>query len=171
MKAITLHTLLFSFSVCYAQLPNFEYVKSIGSANDEYLNSLYVDSNEHIYLVGTFEGTIDFDPGPAVYNLTSSSSTTSDMYLAKLDSSGNLIWAKSWASGCNPLKIQLDNTGNILISGRLETDSCDMDPGPGSYQITNSGFYDIFILKLNASGNFIWAYSFGRCWKRSEYVC
>src|SRR5690349_4877146 len=49
------------------------------------------DPAGNVYSVGLFTGTVDFDPGPAVYNMTPIST---DVYISKLDSAGKFLWAK-----------------------------------------------------------------------------
>ena len=53
-----------------------------------------------------------------------------------------------------------DANGNTYITGYF-TDSSDFDPGDGEYNLTANGFYDVFVLKLNAAGEFVWARSMG----------
>lgn len=52
-----------------------------------------MDALGNIYSLGTFEGTADFDPNAAVSNITSSGFY--DVFISKLDNSGNFIWAKN----------------------------------------------------------------------------
>ncbi|MCL6499491.1 MAG: GNAT family N-acetyltransferase, partial [Firmicutes bacterium] len=47
-------------------------------------------------VTGYFEGTVDFDPGPGVFNLTSAGIPGySDIFVLKLDAAGNFLWARS----------------------------------------------------------------------------
>jgi uncharacterized repeat protein (TIGR01451 family) len=106
-----------------------------------------------------FYGTADFDPGIGTYNLTSSS--YQDMFISKLDNLGNFVFAKS-IGGTNltdAFSIKID-LGYIYITGGF-AEMVDFDPGVGTFYMTSTaGSYDIFILKLDASGNFIYTKSF-----------
>ena len=52
-----------------------------------------VDADQNVYLVGDFRGTVDFDPGLGVMNVTSSQAgAESSVYLSKLNSAGELQW-------------------------------------------------------------------------------
>jgi hypothetical protein len=118
------------------------------------------DNIGNVYTCGHFEGTVDFNPGPGVTNLTSAG--LYDIYLTKMDASGNLIWAKSFGSSTNDWgeHVVSDASGNIYLSGRYE-ETIDFDPGAGVALLTAVDTTDYFILKLNSSGNFVWAKSVG----------
>jgi hypothetical protein len=139
---------------------NFIWAKSMGGLLDSYANFIAVDGFGNVYTTGAFYGMADFDPGTGTYNLTSLGNT--DIFLSKLDSSGNFIWAKRTGStqqdqgNC----IIADTLGNIYISGFF-TGIVDFDPGAGIVNLSSAGSADIFILKLNTSGNFIWARNLG----------
>jgi hypothetical protein len=51
-----------------------------------------VDSAGNVYTTGYFQGTVDFDPGAGTVNLSSAGSD--DIFVQKLDASGNLVWAR-----------------------------------------------------------------------------
>ena len=73
MKRLYIIALLTFFGLSnnvIAQNPNFLWVKQLGGANHEYGYSIAVDVNGNVYTVGSFQGTVDFDPGPGTYNLT-----------------------------------------------------------------------------------------------------
>lgn len=135
---------------------NFVWVKSIAGLYSCLGKSITIDNAGDIYLAGIFQDVCDFDPGPAVFNMTSAGSA-SDYFIAKFDDSGNFIWAKQFA-GANG-RITLDNYGNILATGNF-AGVVDFDPGPGTYNLSCSGGTsngDLFVFKLDNSGNFVWA--------------
>ncbi len=53
-----------------------------------------VDSNGNVYITGNFSGSVGFDPNVGVANLTSTG--MADIFISKLDSMGNFVWAKEW---------------------------------------------------------------------------
>ena len=77
--------------------------------------------------------------------------------MSKLDPQGNFIWAKKLQGLGSSIGqgITLDNSGNIVVTGNFRG-SKDFDVGTGIFSLTavNS---DIFILKLDQNGNFLWA--------------
>src|SRR5438093_66577 len=70
---------------------SFVWARQLGGSDLDQGNGIAVDGAGAIYTVGAFNDTADFDPGPGVFNLTSAGS--SDAFVSKLDSAGNLIWA------------------------------------------------------------------------------
>lgn len=142
------------------ELGNFYWAKRIGGTGDNYVASFALDNAGNIYATGEFSGTVDFDPGPEIYNLTSSN--FSNAYILKLDAHGNFNWAKQIGE-TNALQthsITADGNGDVYLTGGYGG-TIDMDPGASVYNLTSTGLSDIFILKLNASGQFLWAKSIG----------
>ncbi len=112
--------------------------------------------------MGSFQNTSDFDPDSiGTYNLTSAG--VNDIYISKLDSGGNFIWAKQVGGLSYDLGngMTVDAIGNVYITGTFQ-DSADLDPGFGVYNLVSFGAsQDIFISKLDSSGSFDWAVSLG----------
>ncbi|MEP0393823.1 MAG: SBBP repeat-containing protein, partial [Nitratireductor sp.] len=73
------------------------WAKNVGGTSDDYGQSIEVDSSGNSYVTGYFQGTADFDPGAGTANLTSAGS--SDVFLLKLDSDGNLVSAVAQTPG------------------------------------------------------------------------
>ncbi|MDC0231342.1 SBBP repeat-containing protein [Aureispira] len=143
---------------------NLIWVKSIeGSANSNQGNSTTTDASGNVYTTGRFTLTVDFDPGPGIYNLTSIGGTR-DIYIHKLDPNGNFIWVKSMGNGDydEGRSITTDTSGNVYTTGDFGA-TVDFDPGPDTFNLTTyaHGIYDIFVQKLDPNGNFIWAKSMG----------
>lgn len=138
---------------------NFVWAKSIGDVNNDRGRSITIDASGNVYTTGLFEGTVDFDPGAGTFNL---SSISSDIFVCKLDASGNFIWAKAMGgSGLDyGYSIATDASGNVLITGQFQLTS-DFDPNAGVFNLTSAGNDDIFISKLDASGDFVWAKKIG----------
>jgi hypothetical protein len=148
------------FFLLPAQNPSFQWVKQMGETSNDFSNSVKIDASGNVYTSGYFNGTVDFDPGPGTYTLTSAGAY--DIYISKLDASGNFICAKQmgstgWDFGSY---IELDPSGNLYTIGIFQG-TVDFDPGPGSYTLASAGCYDVFISKLDSLGNFIWTKSLG----------
>lgn len=129
-----------------------------GTANAE-SRRITVDKDGNIYTTGFFLGTTDFDPGPGIANLTAFGR---DIFISKLDASGNYLWAKRFGGTGNHAGgvITVDGNGNIYVGGSF-SNTVDFDPGAGTANLTSAKSEDAFILKLDANGNYLWAKSFG----------
>ncbi|MBK8685173.1 MAG: hypothetical protein IPN26_09310 [Bacteroidetes bacterium] len=114
-----------------------------------------------IWLVG-LEVQADFDPGPGVYNLTSSGST--DVFVAKYTSAGQLLWAfkigQSNRDGA--MRIKINNAGEVLVTGFVRDNNIDFDPGPATFLLNAPGTAGtdpvIDILAKYTPGQFVWAF-------------
>ncbi|MCX6291693.1 MAG: PKD domain-containing protein [Bacteroidetes bacterium] len=137
---------------------NFIWAKAMGGTNDDEANSIAVDpsGNGAVYTTGFFYQSADFDPGIATYILNSAQ--VSDIFISKLDSAGNFAWAKSIYGGGYDmgLAVALDHFGHVYTTGFF-SDTADFDPGAGTFHLGSAGSGNIFISKLDTSGNFVWA--------------
>ena len=149
------------FLAKYDASGNYIYAKGMGSTSNNWGNSLALDASGSVFLTGSFDGVVDFDPGISVHNLTSS--VGHDIYFAKYDASGNYVYAKSLSgSGFNDLseRIFLDASGNIFLCGTFDG-TVDFDPGSGTQDHSSAGGFDIFLAQYDGSGNYIYAKTFG----------
>jgi gliding motility-associated-like protein len=139
---------------------NFVWVKQIGGTLNEYGTAIAVDASGNVYTSGHFQGTADFDPGAGIYNLTSANEH--DLFVSKLDTDGNFIWAKKMGGQGNNLMhaLSLDAARNVYTTGRFEA-TVDFNPGTGTYNLISAGSSDIFVSKLDTDGNFVWAGKMG----------
>tara|TARA_B110000503_G_scaffold142897_1_gene241525 strand:- start:2220 stop:4586 length:2367 start_codon:yes stop_codon:yes gene_type:complete len=145
------------------------WVNTYGS-NTFYLERVYslkFDLNGTILFTGIFGGIVDFDLSTNTFNLISNGEE--DAFLAKIDSNGNHIWAKSWGGSDEELSLslQLDRNRDIIICGSFQG-TTDLDPGVTSFNVTSPGSRDGFISKFSNSGNLIWAKTIGTA---SAEVC
>ena len=138
------------------QSGNFLWAKKIGGTSTDELTSLSIDSSGNVCLIGSYGSTTDFDPGPGTFTMTAGSSA--NMFVTKLNTLGDFMWAKS-IKGTGlifPKSSVIDILGNIYISGYY-TKKVDFDPSLSAYLDSAAvGCYNIFLLKLNSLGSFIW---------------
>lgn len=140
---------------------NFLWAKQMGSTQEDVGTSIAIDGSGNVYTTGYFRFTVDFDPGPAVFNLTTTLNGT-DVFILKLNSVGDFVWAKQvGGQGVNTsTSMKFDSFGNIYVSGNFDQ-TTDFDPGAGVFNLTSLGFNDVFTLKLDANGDFLWAKQLG----------
>lgn len=140
----------------YDNSGNLIWAKNFNGTLRNNCNDIAIDTVGSIYLKGNFNLSVDFDPGPQIYQLTTSVGGTSyEGYVVKLTSSGNFIWAKQISGNDDGYyeEITVDVQGNCHIVGATGTNSIDLDPGPATNIISLPG---IFACKWDSSGNFIW---------------
>jgi hypothetical protein len=145
---------------------NFMWARSYGgdsAGSNELSRSIAIDNNNNVLLTGQFQNTVDFDPSNNEYELTSNG--VHDVFILKLNSNGSLVWARNigGTDSDSGSSILTDNLNNVYITGYFR-DTVDFNP---SSDITNISahpddeFGDIFILKLNSNGGFLWAHGYG----------
>lgn len=151
------YVLLLFVSASLGQAQNLSWAKRFGGIGTEQGNAVAVDASGNVYSAGSFSGTADFDPGAATLNLTSAGIT--DIYITKLNASGNLVWAKR-IGGTNEdvaYSIAVDASGNVYTTGYFQG-TVDFDPGAGTTNlISGTAVNNAFVSKLDATGNFVWA--------------
>lgn len=140
---------------------NFLWAKNPNGEYFEMADGIVTDLNGNVYTTGYIQSVVDFDPGPGVFNL--GAKYKSALFVLKLDSLGNFVWAKLSSSvdyGQYRQSIAIDPSGNIYSTGVM-WGLTDVDPGPAVVNIWSWGLSDPFISKLTTNGNFVWANSFG----------
>jgi len=140
---------------------NFIWAKKIGGPATDEAFSIALDATGNIFTTGSFSGTVDFNPGAQLFYHTSAG--TKDIFISKLNTNGDFIWARRMGGVEDDigLSMTLDASGNVYTTGTFK-ETVDFDPKPPSvYNLTSAGFTDIFISKLDTSGNFVWANSIG----------
>lgn len=164
MKRITFYSfksiiylLLFIGNYANAQSSSLIWSKTLGQGiGADHLNDITTDSLGNIYATGSFNPSMDFDPGPGTTFITSAG--YHDMYIAKYDNTGNLIWVKTMGGASSDYwaAIELDHLGNIYTIGTFRF-SVDFDPGPNSTTYSHDYYGDLAIAKYTNNGDFIWA--------------
>ncbi|MFI5220371.1 MAG: T9SS type A sorting domain-containing protein [Bacteroidia bacterium] len=156
----------------YDSIGSFIWAKSFGGKEHDWNTEMKIDGGKYLLLVGGFNDTVDFDPGPGIFNLQVDSAALwnqSDSYILKLDTAGNFIWAKQFkkkVSGPPSITYSfirtliIDSLQNIIVGGGFRGDSTDFDPGPSDYYLTPAGS-DFYFVVLDSSGNFISANRIG----------
>ncbi|MGB3076609.1 MAG: hypothetical protein WBB36_14875, partial [Chitinophagales bacterium] len=144
-----------AFIAAYSTDGHLLWASKFGSTGADFIEGL-VQQDGFVYATGYFQGTVDFDPGTGVYNLSATGADAT--FFLKLDTAGNFIWAKSISGTSSILAfdIDVDVTGNVIAGGEF-WGTCDFNPGTGIQSKSATNFSsDAFLLKLDANGNFVW---------------
>ena len=129
-------------------------VAVFGGTSYDYGYSVAVDSSGNVYTAGLFYGTVDFDPGSGTENRTAVGGA--DAYLLKLDSSGDYAWLAVFGDINSEIAegVAVDSSGNVYVTGYFGG-TVDFDPGSGTDNHTSTGYNDVFVLKLDSSGDLV----------------
>jgi hypothetical protein len=134
-----------------------------GSSNRDYSDakSIVNDKYGNIHVTGYFKGWRDFDPGPDS-SIALTPITEEQSFVAKYDKDGNLIWSYCFGTGSKNTAYGLlvDTTGNVYVCGHF-TNRADFNTGPDTAFLNSKGSADIFMMKLDSAGKFVWARQFG----------
>jgi len=127
-----------------------QWTQQLGTSSDEICLGVKVDSSDNIYVTGYTGGGLDGN----------TSSGSDDLFLVKYNSSGVKQWTQqlgtsSWDSGRG---LTVDSSNNIYVTGSTYG---------GLDGNTNSGSYDIILVKYNSSGTKQWTQQLGT--SSSEY--
>lgn len=134
-------------------------IKTFGGPQSDEAQAIATDAAGNVYITGTFQGTVDFDPSSGTAMLTAAADPNNpDAFVQKFDVAGNFVWVKTFQA--SPASIATDIAGNVYVTGGFH-DTTDLDPGFGVSQQISTGGNDIFVQKLDADGTFLWSKSFG----------
>ncbi len=143
-----------TYLVKYDALGNVLWAKSAGGAFDDVSLSVATDPSGNIYITGYYtSSTLLF----GTYTLTNSGA--GDIFIAKYDGAGNVLWAKTagGSNNDNGNSIATDATGNVYITGDFQSSTMSF----GTNTLTNMGSSDVYLAKYDPSGNVLWAQTTG----------
>ncbi len=131
------------------------WAKNFGGPSDDVPYEIVISVTGNVYLTGIFSATADFNPDAGVSNLTSVGQ--SDVFILKMNSNGQFLWAKGIGSSSNDEGngIDIDDFNESVFVIGTFSGTIDLDPGAGTQNSTSVGSTDVFMLKLNAAGDYI----------------
>lgn len=135
------------FIAKYTTTGTLLWIKNAGGPRTDAADGVGIDSLGNIYVTGYFDST-------AFFGTTQITGVDRDeVFLAKYDSNGNLIWVKS-AGGAlidRGNDMVVTRGGISYIAGRFNS-TATFD----SITVTSSGLNDIFVAMYNSEGNILW---------------
>ncbi len=149
------------FLVKYDSAAALQWVRQFSSTDSVMITSVDVDAQGNIYIAGFFSGIADMDPG--IGTATHNSGTGTNIFVTKLNSSGNYLWSESVGTGATFIEsydMEVNSNSDVFVYGAL-SGTADFDPGVGTNNITAGGISDVFLWKLNSNGVYQNTYQIG----------
>ena len=158
-----LFSILFTSACSYVQAQStiFQWAGTINGKEKQEAKSVTTDASGNIITVGYYIDSSDIDPtSGTIYVIPSPDKSAEDIFINKLDASGNLVWSKNITGGKykRANKVVADASGNVYLTGAF-VGTADFDPGSAVFNLTAASTLvpDVFVMKLNADGTFGWA--------------
>lgn len=128
------------------------WAKRFGNTGGETATAIATDAEGNVFVVGYFDGSIDFGGGPM------QALGSADVFLVKLDPQGNHLWSRTFggAGAHYSTGLAVDGEGSAVITG---TSLGAVDFGGGPLVIT-AGF-GAFVARFDASGGHVWSTIYG----------
>ncbi len=150
------------FNIIIAKLDqngNALWAKQVKSEFFNYSSSIKSDPSGDIYITGNIQESVIFGEGEA-NETTLTSNGMQDIFIAKYNTDGELIWVKQ-AGGANNDRANsmiIDSAGNFFLTGSFEGTSTF---GNNETELQSFGDEDFFIAKYNGNGELLWTKSAG----------
>jgi len=130
----------------------FQWAKSISGNDFDYVSDIAINSSGDLFITGSFlSNTLDFE----IDTLENLNHDTPDMYVAKMDSSGNIKWVNNaWGPNSEfSTSVILDHNGFVYVLGNFDG----FKMGIGDTILDNSSEnHNVFIAKYSETGDFVW---------------
>ncbi len=129
-----------------------------GGTSNDYGNYITTDNNGFVYMTGFTQSTSNIATANA-YQVSNSGGD--DVFLAKFDTGGFLLWSTYFggADTDEGYGLVTNSLGDVYLTGY--TISTSNISTPSSYQTTNNGGADAFISKFNGGGTLLWSSYYG----------
>lgn len=141
----------------YDRTGAFQWARKATGAEEDVGMGVAIDGSGNVFITGWFQSpTLTFG------NVTVNNFTTTafeDIFLAKYDASGNVLWARAYGGAQSEFcyGVATDASGNCFITGEYYSLSVLF----GNYGVINSGASDVFVTKISGSGTPLWSKRIG----------
>ncbi|MCZ2156362.1 MAG: hypothetical protein LC114_21075 [Bryobacterales bacterium] len=135
---------------------------SFGSLGEERSSGVSVDRNGIVTIAGSYQSSVDLDPGSAVFSIMArSSGGASDGFAARYrNSDGSFMWGIGLGAVVNGpanqtavIANELDTMGSLILAGTFYGSGMDMHSGAGAYTLSSAGGADLFLAVYDWRGN------------------
>ena len=121
------------------------------------------DALGNVFVVGSFFGIGDFDPGPGTVTLVPGNGAC---FIASYDADGNYRFAFNVGNGSTSNSsercrdVEVDDAGNLYVTGAFDG-TVDFDPTDGELLLQSNGGFDAFVASYSGDGTVRYAYNLG----------
>ena len=153
-----LDAFLIKFDSCGA----FLWARTWGGPSDEASWTVVADSQGNAVVMGSFAGTVDFDPSAG--SNVHSSVGEGDCFVSKFGPDGDFLWAETWGCGSydNAHNAAIGPSDSIYVAGEWFYGSIDLNPDPSESDVHPLiGASDRYVAKLTSTGDYLWGQSWG----------
>jgi hypothetical protein len=121
---------------------NHFWTRQHGGPQAEFVRGVSADALGNVFVTGSTQG-----------GLTGSTVASYDAFVLKYDAAGNLLWSRQpgTAGYDESHAVAADRSGNVYLAGATT----------GSFQGLNAGSDDVFMMRIDLSGNLVWSHQFG----------
>ena len=143
------------FLVKYTAAGSIVWARNAGGTNGDFANSITTDTAGNVIVAGYF-----LSPTIAFGSTTLTNSGNADIFLAKYNAEGSVLWAKKAGGGYDDVanSVATDIAGNVYVTGYFGSSPITF----GSVILTtDSNYADIFLAKYDSEGDLLWAKSAG----------
>jgi hypothetical protein len=143
-----------AFLAKYSRFGEFQWVRTLGGAENDAGTALTTDSANNVYIIGTFSDTIAVDAKTGT-NLTSPNGTGA--FICQFTSAGEFGWARSFSGNedASGYAAGFDPVGNVYVAGSF-SGQVTFNALEGKDKFTAYGLRDGFITKLTTAGTYVW---------------
>lgn len=143
--------------------PQYAWTHRIGGPLLSRASAICADGNGNIYIAGHFMGECNFAKDWGSSDLKETASYSCDSFITKIDANGKYCWThRMGGKGMDEAyAICTDGSGNVYVAGKFEK-TVNFAKGSGRNDTkTSAGSEDIFITKIDATGNYCWTHRIG----------
>ena len=126
---------------------SWEWAKKTGGTSADIAERVAVDPRGNVFIAGKFTGSFTFG------NTSVSSSGIQDIFVAKYDALGNLLWVKTAGGSLvdEGLAVSCDLSGNVVITGHFR-----LQATFGTTVINGADKENFYVAKYSSNGTFMW---------------
>jgi hypothetical protein len=130
-----------------------------GASDEAVLSAVAVDKQGNVVVAGAYKGQLDFD-GPAGANPPNTSVGGYDIFVAKYDKMGKLVWRKAVGDGQDQSAkaVAVDANGRVAICGIIKGA---VNFGGNNVSYLGPMFPNMYLAVFDAAGNHIASKAYG----------